>query len=261
MSHPTGDALPAAAESPAGPPDDWKQVLRDTPSAGIEAAWGIIANAWGGDWTQAPADWREAAERWRDRNIVFISPEEQKQGEEVLRAIDERDTQARARRDGMRAAGIPVFGPEPGTAAEKMRERYDEAKRQAECLHDGETFIAGAFVCCKECGKPLQTVPPMIAEVRAEAARQAKREIDRQDPLVVRHCIRNGWDGPNARDGELRWHERLAWRYCRRLIRGTVRAVVNRAHERSFLVSRSYHELHALIDRVFDAETIDGPDE
>ena len=31
-----------------------------------EAAWGIIANAWEGDWSKAPAEWREAAERWRD---------------------------------------------------------------------------------------------------------------------------------------------------------------------------------------------------
>lgn len=33
---------------------------------GIDWAWTIIANAFGGNWDQAPADWREAAERWRD---------------------------------------------------------------------------------------------------------------------------------------------------------------------------------------------------
>ena len=32
-----------------------------------ELAWGIIANANGGDWDKANTDWREAAERWRDR--------------------------------------------------------------------------------------------------------------------------------------------------------------------------------------------------
>ena len=33
----------------------------------IETAWGIIANAYGGDWEQASAEWRAAAERWRDK--------------------------------------------------------------------------------------------------------------------------------------------------------------------------------------------------
>jgi len=31
-----------------------------------ELAWGIISNAYGGDWGQANDDWRGAAERWRD---------------------------------------------------------------------------------------------------------------------------------------------------------------------------------------------------
>lgn len=33
---------------------------------GIELAWGIIANAHGGDWSQETDEWRSAAERWRD---------------------------------------------------------------------------------------------------------------------------------------------------------------------------------------------------
>ena len=32
----------------------------------MEIAWGLIANAYGGDWYNAPDDWRKAAERWRD---------------------------------------------------------------------------------------------------------------------------------------------------------------------------------------------------
>jgi hypothetical protein len=32
----------------------------------LELAWGIIANAHGGDWSEASPEWREAAERWRD---------------------------------------------------------------------------------------------------------------------------------------------------------------------------------------------------
>lgn len=36
-------------------------------SAPLESAWGLIANAWGGNWDEAPPEWKEAAERWRDR--------------------------------------------------------------------------------------------------------------------------------------------------------------------------------------------------
>lgn len=32
----------------------------------METAWGLIANAYGGDWSKAPANWSEAARRWRD---------------------------------------------------------------------------------------------------------------------------------------------------------------------------------------------------
>ncbi len=31
-----------------------------------ETAWGIIANAYGGDWDSAPEEWRDAARKWRD---------------------------------------------------------------------------------------------------------------------------------------------------------------------------------------------------
>lgn len=30
----------------------------------LEAAWGLIANAYGGDWDSAPKEWREAAKEW-----------------------------------------------------------------------------------------------------------------------------------------------------------------------------------------------------
>ena len=32
----------------------------------LELAWGVIANAYGGDWSRATPDWVEAATRWRD---------------------------------------------------------------------------------------------------------------------------------------------------------------------------------------------------
>lgn len=44
-------------------PDPEIEKLRDL----AEAAWGIIANAHGGDWNKESDDWRVAAEKWRDR--------------------------------------------------------------------------------------------------------------------------------------------------------------------------------------------------
>ena len=32
----------------------------------LDEAWGIIANAGGGDWTRETDDWQTAAARWRD---------------------------------------------------------------------------------------------------------------------------------------------------------------------------------------------------
>ena len=32
----------------------------------LEAAWGIIANAGGGNWENETLEWQEAAARWRD---------------------------------------------------------------------------------------------------------------------------------------------------------------------------------------------------
>jgi hypothetical protein len=33
----------------------------------VDSAWGIIANAYGGDWALASKGWKAAAERWRDK--------------------------------------------------------------------------------------------------------------------------------------------------------------------------------------------------
>lgn len=32
----------------------------------LEIAWGVIANAGGGDWNKESKDWRDAAAKWRD---------------------------------------------------------------------------------------------------------------------------------------------------------------------------------------------------
>jgi len=40
----------------------------------LEAAWGIIANAGGGDWNNESAEWRDAASKWRDKyRTLFCS--------------------------------------------------------------------------------------------------------------------------------------------------------------------------------------------
>jgi hypothetical protein len=35
----------------------------------VELAWGIIANAGGGDWERETPEWRDAAARWRDEFV------------------------------------------------------------------------------------------------------------------------------------------------------------------------------------------------
>lgn len=42
------------------------QASAPMPVSDMEAAWGLIANAWNGNWDEAPDEWREAAVRWRD---------------------------------------------------------------------------------------------------------------------------------------------------------------------------------------------------
>ena len=56
----------------------------------LEAAWGLIANAYDGDWTKAPQRWREAAERWRDEQwhkAIGATPEkpEPEKGESPMK--------------------------------------------------------------------------------------------------------------------------------------------------------------------------------
>jgi hypothetical protein len=46
--------------------DKVRAEVRKTDDA-IDEAWGIIANAYDGDWSKAPMMWKSAAERWRDK--------------------------------------------------------------------------------------------------------------------------------------------------------------------------------------------------
>lgn len=51
----------------------------------LEAAWGIIANAHGGDWLLANGDWQRAAVRWRD-NYHTLLPEPGKSNGQLEKA-------------------------------------------------------------------------------------------------------------------------------------------------------------------------------
>ena len=41
----------------------------------LEAAWGIIANAGGGNWETQTKEWQKAAARWRDRYHTTLTTE------------------------------------------------------------------------------------------------------------------------------------------------------------------------------------------
>lgn len=53
----------------------------------IEAAWGLIANANGGDWDSAPPEWRTAAEGWRDAYHDTLDKPVSASPDERLRAM------------------------------------------------------------------------------------------------------------------------------------------------------------------------------
>lgn len=46
----------------------------------LEQAWGIIANAYHGDWTVAPVEWQRAAAGWRDKVFVQSGDEDEPDG-------------------------------------------------------------------------------------------------------------------------------------------------------------------------------------
>jgi len=48
-----------------------KQLLNE-----LESAWGIIANAGGGDWKKEPKDWQTVAAKWRERYHKINSAQE-----------------------------------------------------------------------------------------------------------------------------------------------------------------------------------------
>jgi hypothetical protein len=68
------------------------RILREEDAARMEeainAAWVIVANAYGGDWTQASAEWKKAAEAWRD---TYYNPP----AEAILKAVEQAEKGAK----------------------------------------------------------------------------------------------------------------------------------------------------------------------
>lgn len=57
----------AETEPPAPAPEPGPiRMTRSEMEMNLESAWGLIANAYGGDWNSAGKQWREAAEAWRE---------------------------------------------------------------------------------------------------------------------------------------------------------------------------------------------------
>jgi len=53
----------------------------------LESAWGIIANAGGGDWGNESPEWKKAAERWRDEYHQELDSDTQPISGEWLRSV------------------------------------------------------------------------------------------------------------------------------------------------------------------------------
>jgi hypothetical protein len=58
--------------SPRSYPQD-EPLSGEYPIAMLESAWGIIANAGGGDWELEKPEWQDAAIRWRNHYHRFLS--------------------------------------------------------------------------------------------------------------------------------------------------------------------------------------------
>lgn len=120
--------------------------------AQLDAAWGLIANASGGDWSKQSPEWVAAAERWRDGystptmhdappappprtiDVVFDGPP----GHEAGRLVEVEDENGHSikigewidRRDGMWALRIPIGSATEIARLTSDREKLDRAARE-----------------------------------------------------------------------------------------------------------------------------------
>jgi len=124
----------------------------------LEAAWGIIANAYGGDWDKSHKEWHEAAIRWRDKWHALRFPKEYKladapaacetrseeeQLDNLRQAIEEtpelpRCAHGSALMDGAGELLEPPCGcrNQPAAPAETAAEEIDTLKEQNAALRE-----------------------------------------------------------------------------------------------------------------------------
>lgn len=93
-------------------------------NVGIERAWGIIANAGGGEWKTQTDEWQSAAERWRDRFMLGHPDPEAHQGQRAMPDFGWRTLEARNQhlQDIYRALGIE-WGQDPFAAIAALQDR------------------------------------------------------------------------------------------------------------------------------------------
>lgn len=56
------------------------ELLRTEYFETLDSAWGLIANAGGGNWDLQTEQWRQAARRWRDKYLSTTASKKEKEG-------------------------------------------------------------------------------------------------------------------------------------------------------------------------------------
>lgn len=107
----------------------------------VKAAWGLIANASGGDWSKQSPEWVQAAERWRDKYLPAMS----RAHVEWSAAVRQEAAHQNVQKYGSNSAHNQQAATVPATSPEALRNRYsyhapkgDQAQRyeaiRAACL-------------------------------------------------------------------------------------------------------------------------------
>lgn len=150
----------------------WKpldELLKDASSSDdlMEFAWGIIANAGGGDWTRESADWQEAAARWR---TAYFKKLDDDKTARLMRELSSMFEHRSEWAQSPRPAVTDAVKPELTTGGHVASLRADELER---AIWD----VMGLAISAAQNGeKPLTEVPKSWAYRRLLAT--AKRGLE-----------------------------------------------------------------------------------